>query len=74
MRGALREPVSAGLSLGGARQQSESMLRPNETKRYARVTKGGKERLLHLRGTQLAGVCCLQEAHLQLGGRDLLLP
>ena len=66
--------MSAGLSLGEARQQSERMLRPNETRRYASVTKGRKEPLFHLRGTQLAGVCCLQEAHLQLRGRDLLLP
>ena len=53
--------MSAGLSLGGARQQLERMLRSNETKRYASVTKGRKEPLFHLRGIQLAGVCCLQE-------------
>lgn len=73
-RRSAKGPCECQALSGEVRQQLGRCSGPDETGRYVTATKGREGPLLHLRGTQLAGICCLQEAHLQPRREDPLVP
>ena len=73
-RRSAKGPCECRALSGEVRQQLQRCSGPDETDRRVTATKGRKEPLLHLRGTQLAGICCLQEARLQPRREDPLVP